>query len=64
MRLQEPEGMTAGEDSVEPPIGDNRQRVDVLTAHHGEGLERWGFRRDRAELTKRAHDALYTRLSI
>jgi hypothetical protein len=33
-------------------IGDNRQLVDVLTAHHRKRLERWRLRLDRAELTR------------
>ena len=52
--------MTAGEDSLNTPIGDNRQLVNVLTAHRRKGFERWGFRRDGVELIKRTHDALYT----
>jgi len=62
MCVQEAQDMTASEDSLQPPIGDNRQLVNVFTAHHRKGFERRGFRRDCAELTQWWHGTLHTRL--
>jgi hypothetical protein len=40
MSLQKAEDMTAGEDSLQPSIGDDRQLVNVLTVHHRKRFER------------------------
>ena len=62
MVLEETQNMPAGKDSFQPPVGENRQLVDILSAHNLKRLDCGGVGRDCPELTEGPHHRLHTRL--
>jgi hypothetical protein len=51
MVLEETQNMPAGKDSFQPPVGENRQLVDILSAHNLKRLDCGSVGRNCPELT-------------